>query len=536
MTPKRILEVEDEAVSAWDERELVTSLGHIVTAVVDSGEEAVRQVEEERPDMVLMDIVLDGKMDGIEAAQRIHREHDVPVIYVTAHADEQFFQRAKLTGLFGYLIKPLDRRSLAINIDMALERHRMERKLRDLNEELESRVRQRTETLTEANERLRVEITERKRLDQALRENMERFRATFEQAAVGIAHVAHDGSFLRANRKICSILGYPREELLQKNCKEITYPEDVNKTLAYIERIISGETETASLEKRYVRKDDTLVWVNLTVSALRDRDGRFKYFISVIEDISKRKHLAERMQQNQDTLFRVGRISTMGEMAAAIAHEINQPLTAIGNYAGGAIERLESTPAATPALREAMQRIIELAHRAAGIIKRLRDFAQGDSEQYQPLSLNQAVSESIALVQVQMRRREVTIRTSFDKRLPSVYGDIVQLEQVIINLLLNAMEAMETTEQSARGERLLSLNTRGAGDDAVELTVRDRGTGLAPEVAQRLFEPFVTTKQGGMGLGLSISHTIVEAHRGRLWATSEPEGGTCFHLTLPICG
>ncbi len=532
MTAQRILVVEDEAVSAWDERELVTSLGHIVTAVVGSGEEAVRQVEAERPDIVLMDIVLDGEMDGIEAAQKIHREHDVPVIYVTAHADEHFIQRAKLTGPFGYLIKPFDRRSLAINIDMALERHRMERKLRDLNEVLESRVRRRTETLIEANGRLRYEIAARQRLDEALMENMERFSATFEQAAVGLAHVAHDGSFLRANRKICSILGYPREELLQKNCKEITYPGDVEKTLAYIERIISGETETASLEKRYVRKDGSLVWINLTVSALRNQDGRFKYFISVIEDISERKRLAERMQQNQDTLFRVGRISTMGEMAAAIAHEINQPLTAIGNYAGGAIERLESTPAAAPALREAMQRIIDLSHRAAGIIKRLRDFAQGDSEQYRPLSLNQAVSESIALVQVQMQRREVNIRTLFSKDLPQVYGDILQIEQVIINLLLNAMEAME---QNARGERWLSLSTRGTEDDKVELKVHDRGAGLAPEVAQRLFEPFVTTKHGGMGLGLSISHTIVEAHRGRLWATSEPEGGTCFHLTLPIC-
>jgi len=375
------------------------------------------------------------------------------------------------------------------------------------------------------------DITQRRRADRELRESEQRFRATFDQAAVGIAHAAHNGRFLRVNRKLCEIFGYPEEELLQKTCKEITYPEDVEATVTAVGQVAAGAAEVAKLEKRYVRKDGRIVWCNFTSAMVRDSNGRFKYFTTVIEDIGQRKRLEEQMQQHQATLARAGRINTMGVMATAIAHEINQPLMAIGNYAGGALRRLETSGSADQGLEQALERIAGLAERSGQIIERLRDFTRRREHPFRPLEINAVVNASVKMVAAQARHQKVVIESRLAPGLSRVRGDRIQLEQVVINLLMNAMEAMERTEPE---RRRIVLETRTADRGGVELVVSDRGCGLADAVSGTLFEPFVTTKSQGTGMGLSISRTIATAHGGGIEATPNPGGGARFHLLLPI--
>jgi PAS domain S-box-containing protein len=375
------------------------------------------------------------------------------------------------------------------------------------------------------------DVTEQDRAQRALRESEQRFRATFEQAAVGIAHAAHNGRFLRVNQKLCCIFGYPEEELLQKSCKEITHPQDAAATMTAIRQLVTGEIDVARLEKRYIRKDGEILWCNFTSAVARGRDGRFKYFITVIEDIEERKRLEEQMQQHQLALARVGRINTMGEMATAIAHEINQPLMAIGNYAGGALQRLDASQAPDLRQRQALERIAALAERSGEIIEHLRNFTRRRKQPFRPVDINVVAEESFRMVAAKARNQQVALETELDPELPRIRGDRIQLEQVVINLLMNAMEAMEATEPE---RRRIAIETRTAAGNRIELVVSDRGSGLSEEVTQTLFDPFVTTKKQGTGMGLSISQTIASAHGGRIYVAPNPGGGTRFHLQLPI--
>ena len=333
------------------------------------------------------------------------------------------------------------------------------------------------------------DITEKDKAARALRESEQRFRVTFDQAAVGIAHVAHNGRFLRVNQKLCRIFGYPEEELLQKHCKELTQPEDVAATEAAIRLLVAGMTDVARLEKRYIRKDGHSVWCNFTSAIVRDRGGDFKYFISVIEDIEERKRLEEQMQQHQAVLARVGRINTMGEMATAIAHEINQPLMAIGNYAGGALQRLDASHSTDLRLQQVLERIAALAERSGKIIERLRNFTHRREQPFRPLDINTVATESVKMVAVQARNQQIALETRLGPRLSLILGDRIQLEQVAINLLMNAMEAMEETEPP---QRQIMVETRAVADNRIELVVSDRGCGLSEQVSGTLFDPFVT--------------------------------------------
>jgi two-component system sensor kinase FixL len=218
----------------------------------------------------------------------------------------------------------------------------------------------------------------------------------------------------------------------------------------------------------------------------------------------------------------------MGEMASALAHELNQPLSAIANYLKGSRRILEdSRDEKAAVLREALEKAADQAMRARQIIRRLRDFvARGESER-RVESITKLVEEASALALVGVKDRGVRVQFQFDSSVDLVLADRVQIQQVLLNLIRNAMDAMETSQV-----RDLIVSIAPAGGPYVRISVADSGSGIAVEVAEHLFQPFVTTKRQGMGVGLSISRTIVEAHSGRIWAEPNPAGGTIFHFTL----
>ena len=254
------------------------------------------------------------------------------------------------------------------------------------------------------------------------------------------------------------------------------------------------------------------------------RSGERRFFTGFIRDLSERQQTEARLQELQSELVHISRLTAMGEMASALAHELNQPLSAIANYLKGS-HRLIAARTDPESLRvgEALDKAAEQALRAGEIIRRLRDFvARGETEMKEE-SLTKLVEEASALALVGAKQHGVRVRFDLDPRADRVFADKIQVQQVFLNLMRNAIEAMAEAG-SPRRELLLS-STRG-DDGMVEASVADTGPGIADEIAAKLFQPFVTTKRQGMGVGLSISRTIIEAHGGSLWAEPNPGGGT----------
>jgi two-component system sensor kinase FixL len=245
--------------------------------------------------------------------------------------------------------------------------------------------------------------------------------------------------------------------------------------------------------------------------------------------LTERQQTEARLQELQSELVHISRLTAMGEMASALAHELNQPLSAIANYVKGSRRLLDSRgdDSLTP-LRDAMDKAGDQALRAGQIIRRLRDFvARGESER-RVENVRKLIEEASALALVGAKDTGVRVRFDLAPDADSVLADKVQIQQVLLNLMRNAIEAMETS-----ATRDLTIATAHMRNDMIEIRVADTGSGIAPEIAAQLFQPFVTTKRQGMGVGLSISRTIVEAHGGAIAAHANPGGGTIFALTLP---
>jgi two-component system, LuxR family, sensor kinase FixL len=252
-------------------------------------------------------------------------------------------------------------------------------------------------------------------------------------------------------------------------------------------------------------------------------------FVGFIRDLTQRRESERLVHEIQSELLHVSRLSTMGEMASALAHELNQPLAAMTNYLQGSRRLLESSaePQAR-AIRGALDKAAEQSLRAGQVIRRLRDFVSRGETEKTVESLKKLVDEASALALVASSDRLVHLDLKLDAAADRVFVDKVQIQQVLLNLLRNALEAMQGASRC-----VLVISSAPAEGTMVEVAVCDTGAGLAPDVAERLFQPFVTTKQQGMGIGLSLCRTIIEAHGGSIRAAPNPEGGTIFSFTLP---
>ena len=258
------------------------------------------------------------------------------------------------------------------------------------------------------------------------------------------------------------------------------------------------------------------------------KSGKDRFFTGFIRDLTERQKTESRLQELQSELVHISRLTAMGEMASTLAHELNQPLSAISNYLKGSRRLLEAqTDERSAMMRDALDKAAEQAIRAGQIIRRLRDFvARGESER-RVENITKLVEEASALALVGAKDQAIRVRFRFDPSVELVLADKIQIQQVLLNLMRNAVEAMQDSRQAE-----LLLAAAPADNDMVRITVADTGSGIAPDVASQLFQPFVTTKQQGMGVGLSICRTIVESHGGQIWAEPNPGGGTVFHFTL----
>ena len=386
------------------------------------------------------------------------------------------------------------------------------------------------------NAELTKENSDRRKAEEALRASEERWRKLFETSSAGIALVALDGHYIAANYALQKMLGYTEEELRGLTTPNVTHEEDRPETEAILAECAEGPPRSFRQTKRYRCKDGRVVWADVSstmVPAAGDKPG---FFATVVVDITERKRAEEELRHKeislreaQSELAHVSRVTMMGELAASIAHEVSQPLAGIVTNANASLRWLRAESPNLEEARESIRRIIRDGNRSSDVVSRMRTLFKKVYTATESLDINQAIEEVVTLTEREAQRSNVTLYMELAPDLPPVTGDRVQLQQVVLNLFLNGIEAMRGLENRERN--LIIRTQRGEGGE-VRIAVQDSGIGFDPDKAERMFDPFHTTKPGGLGMGLSISRSIVESHGGRLWAVSNDGPGATFQFTL----
>jgi PAS domain S-box-containing protein len=403
------------------------------------------------------------------------------------------------------------------------ERESAEAALRDANAELERRVAARTAELE-------GEVAQRRRTEDTLRASEQRWRSMFEASAVGIALTDENRRFVAANLAFQKMIGYTAEELSDLGPVEITYEDDREATREMLDDMLSGGSSGYHVEKRYRRKDGVVIWVRVSTAQAPEPGSDLRGIPTIIEDITERKRAEDAFQEARDALLRVTRLNTMGELSASIAHEVNQPLSAIVANGIACQRLLAGEKPDLEEAKEAVEDIISDGRRASAVLGRIRQLAKKTAPERTPVDINGAISEVLSLTRQELQRSQVTARTELDPNLPPVVADRVQVQQVVLNLVMNGMEAMRGVIDRAR---VLRVKSAAVSPAAVAVTVQDTGIGFANNDPEHIFDTFFTTKEDGMGMGLSISRSIVQAHGGRLWASAGAPIGAVFSFILP---
>ncbi len=365
-----------------------------------------------------------------------------------------------------------------------------------------------------------------------LQSNEDRLRRVIDTIPAHAWSTPPDGSVEFINKRFLEFAGRSLQDLLGWGWSSVVHPDDLPK---YVEQwqaaVAAGEPMESQARVR--RADGQYRWLLIRNVPLRDESGHITNWYGTAFDIEERHRAEEALREAQAELAHVSRVTTLGEVTASLAHEVNQPLAAIVNNANACLGFLPDRRELDE-VREVLADIVSDGDRASAIIERVRGLAKRSTPQKVPLRLADVVADVVALAATESATRSVVIRTDMGADLPMVLGDRVQLQQVLLNLVVNGMDAMSAV---AEGQRVLEIRGRVDGADgapAALLSVRDRGTGLEAGHADRVFEAFYTTKPHGMGMGLAISRSIIEAHGGRLWAQpNTPQPGVTFSFRLP---
>lgn len=400
---------------------------------------------------------------------------------------------------------------------------------RQLTQELDQRVVQRTSELSVTNEELREA---RASLQKALDE-VQKSEAKLRQVIDAIPTLAWcnlpDGPNEFLNKGWHEYTGLSPEESHGWGWQTAFHPDDLPPLMEkWGKMLASGESD--EIEARLRRHDGAYRWFLIRAQALRDEAGRIIRWYGTSTDIEDRKRTEGELRNAQSELARVMQVMTMGQLTASIAHEVNQPLSGIITNASTCLRMLDGNPPNLEGARETARRTIRDGHRASDVITRLRTLYSKKEPALESMDLNEAVREVTALSSFEIQRNSVTLRQEFADDLPPALGDRIQLQQVILNLLRNAADAMSTIEDRPR--ELLVRTERDEGNQ-IRLSVKDSGVGYTPEVADKIFQAFYTTKTDGMGIGLSVSRSIIEAHQGHLWATPNDGPGCTFSFAIP---
>jgi PAS domain S-box-containing protein len=431
---------------------------------------------------------------------------------------------------------PLIPKALALPSPAALRMEIAERKcaeqlLQEATADLELRVKQRTVDLQKANDSLIAEIEQRKQTEEQLRRSEGRFRLLVDTVQdYAIFSVDPHGAVTSWNAGAEHVYGYTAEQIVGAHFVRFYPQEDAPSDKA------ETALRNAAAEGRFeeegfrARKDGLRFWANTVMTALRDSQGRLVGYSKITRDLTERRRAEEAVQAARAELAHASRVSVMGELTSSIAHEVSQPLTSIVMNANACKHALAAEPPEIEEVRQAIDDISEAGTRAGQVISRVRPLVKRSPPENAALNINSLVEEVLTLVQGELKRREIASRIELSPQLATARGDRVQLQQVVLNLVMNAADAMSLVADRAR---VLHIRSRNRDPRQVSVVFEDSGIGFKAEARDRLFRSFYTTKPGGMGMGLSICKSIVEAHGGKLLATPNAGFGATFEFTLP---
>ena len=483
--PPRILLVEDEAIIARDLQRRLERFGYEVVDIADNGADALSLARQHRPTFVFMDIVIQGDMDGIETATALQQQMDVPIVFLTAHADEATIQRAKGAAPYGYLVKPFEDRELRTTVEMAVSRHRIEARARLLDHGISS-------------------------------------------ATVGMAIVdaAQSGlPIIRCNTAFEQLTGYDAGEILRQSAGFLLGPETAADARETLQRALS-EKQPCVLTLQFHRKDGSAFWNELSLSPVRDAAGEVTHLICFHTDITERR-------QTERALLQAQKMEAVGQLTGGVAHDFNNILTAILSFAGFAQEGL----AVGDQRRDDLDEVLRAARKATALTRQLLTFSRQQPTAKRPTDVNRSLAEILKMLRRSVGA-SIDVQVIPAARPAIVRMDPVQLDQVILNLAVNARDAMP------EGGHLRLSVSHGPDDDGstaggrhVRISVSDNGTGMDAATQARIFEPFFTTKGvgKGTGLGLATCHGIVKDAGGSMRVDTALGEGTTFVIDLPQC-
>jgi PAS domain S-box-containing protein len=375
------------------------------------------------------------------------------------------------------------------------------------------------------------DITALKAADEELRESEARYRLLADHSSDLISRHAVDGRWRYLSPASLAILGYSPEELVGRDPFEFMHPDDRGMAMLALQTLVeTGQAPPITYRAR--RADGRYVWLETSGKAVFDPAcSEVLEVVATSRDVSDRIEAARELRQREADLAHAERLSTMGQMASELAHELNQPLYAINNFAEACLGRLKQPAGAeSPDMRRWLEQIAAQARRAGDVIRRITQFVRKGELDREPLDLNRCIRDLSVLLEFGSRGKGIHVAYELSDALPVVIADRVLIEQVLLNLVRNAAEAME---DSSPDSRRLVIRTFADAEGSAGVAVVDSGRGIPPDCLERLFEPYFTTKSDGTGMGLAICRSTIEAHSGNIWASNNPQGGATFHFTLP---
>lgn len=496
MPGARIQIVEDEVIVGMELKDRLTRFGYEVVTHVTNGEEAVEQALALHPDLILMDIMIKGGIDGIGAADLIRKQQDIPIIFLTAYSDEETINRAKITAPLGYLLKPVEDRELKTSIEIALYKHDLEKKLKE------------SET---------------------------KYRHIFEDSPIGIYRLARDGTIILANPALVKMLGYNSwQELAGIKLTDIVFAGGTDRK--DFERRLEKDGSAKNFESKWLKKDESPIYIRENCRMVRDSEGNFLYYEGTVDDITREKELNEQLLQSQ-------KLQSIGQLAAGIAHDYNNLLTVINGSAEVTLMKLEK---GHPAHGHVVS-ILSAGKRAKNLTSQLLAFSRKQPFNPKIIDLDRFIDESHKLLQ-RLIGSDIKIKYVIQDKAIHLKVDRIQLEQVFINLAVNARDAIREKALNT-SERMIEIVVRRQEINAdtvpdtkslkpgsyVAISFSDNGNGMNEQTRKRIFDPFFTTKKEGMGTGLGLAtvYGIIKQNEGHIEVKSRLGSGTTFTIYWP---